>query len=121
MEIEVIEVSKQIEKRIELLALARKGLAERASLKAVTIADYDKAIAITLIKLREGVEIEFEGHKIKGLPVSVMEKIAKGMCWQERLVMEEAIAGYSVAVSGMRSLEVELQGYQSIYRHLSEI
>lgn len=118
---EVVEISKQIEKRIELLAIARKELAERASLKAVTIAEYDKALAITLIKLREGIEMEFEGHKIKGLPVSVMEKIAKGMCWQERLAMEEAAASYGVAVSGMNSLQAELNGYQSIYKHLSEI
>lgn len=118
---EIIQISKEIETRIGLLAIARKELAERASLKAVTIAEYDKALAITLIKLREGIEIEFEGHKIKGLPVSVMEKIAKGMCWQERLAMEEAAASYGVAVSGMNSLQAELNGMQSIYRHLSEI
>ncbi len=117
---EVVEVSKQIEKRIELLAIARKELAERASLKAVTIAEYDKALTITLIKLREGVEQEFEGHKIKGVPATIMEKLAKGMCWQERLAMEKANAGYGVAVSGMNSLQAELNGWQSIYRHLEQ-
>lgn len=116
---EVVEVAKEIEKRIELLAEARKLLAERASLKAVTIAEYDKALAITLIKLREGIEMEFEGHKIKGVPVTVMEKLAKGMCWQERLAMEEANGLYGVAVSGMNSLQAELNGYQSVYKHLS--
>ncbi len=117
---EVIEISREIEKRIGLLATARKELAKRAKEKAAAIADYDRALAITLIKLREGVELAFEGHKLKNIPVTVMEKIAKGMCFQERLAMEEAAASYGVAVSGMNSLQAELNGFQSIYRHLSE-
>lgn len=118
---EVIDVARQIEKRIELLAEARKLLAERASLKAVTIAEYDKALAITLIKLRNGIELELEGNKIKNFPATILEKVAKGFCWQERLAMEEASASYGVAASGMNSLQAELNGMQSIYRHLSEI
>lgn len=118
---EVLQVSQEIEKRIGLLAEARKLLAERASIKAVTIAEYDKALALTIIKLRNGIELELEGNKIKNFPATVLEKVAKGFCWQERLAMEEASASYGVAVSGMDSIKAELNGMQSIYRHLSEV
>lgn len=118
---EVLEVSQEIEKRIKLLEQARLQLAERASSKAVAIADYDRVLAITLIKLRNGVEMAFEGHRIKNIPVTIMEKIAKGMCYDERLLLEESIASYGVAASGINSLQAELNGFQSIYRHLEKI
>ena len=117
---EVIKVADKIEHSIKLLGICRGELKTRAKKKAETMADYDKTIAITLVKLRENVEIAFEGYRIKGLPISIMEKIAKGMCHQEKLAMEVAIADYGNAISGLKSIEAELNGWQSIYRHLEE-
>lgn len=117
---ELIKVADKIEHRINLLEAGRKEIKKRAENKAQTIAHYEKELALTLIKIKEGVEMELEGHKIKALPVSIMEKVAKGMCWKERLDMEQADAEYRNAVAGMRALEAELNGYQSIYRHLEE-
>lgn len=117
---EVIEVAKKIEHSIRLIGICRRVFKSRAKRKAETISNYDKTIAITLIKLRENVEMALEGYKIKNLPISIMEKIAKGLCYQERLEMEKAIANYANAISAMRSIEAELNGWQSIYRHLDE-
>ena len=117
---EIVKVADKIEHRIDLLEKGRQVIQERAENKARKIAHYEKELALTLIKIKEGVEMELEGHKIKALPVSIMEKIAKGMCWKEKLDMELADAEYRNAIAGMRALEAELNGYQSIYRHLEE-
>ncbi|HDZ26359.1 hypothetical protein LCGC14_0398900 [marine sediment metagenome] len=117
---ELIKVADKIEHRINLLAKGREVIQERAENKARKIADYEKELALTLIKMKEGVEMELEGHSIKALPVSIMEKVAKGMCWKEKLDMEQADAEYRNAIAGMHALEAELNGWQSIFRHLEE-
>jgi len=49
-----------------------------------------------------------------------MEKIAKGICYQEKLNMELAEAQYKNAIVGMSAIQAELNGFQSIYRHLEQ-
>ena len=73
-----------------------------------------------LIQLKNGKEFEFEGEKIKSPPASIMEKIAKGICFQEKLNMELAEAQYKNAIVGMSAIQAELNGYQSIYKHLEQ-
>lgn len=117
---EPTKVAQEIEKRIVLLAVARKELAERAKAKANAIAAYDKKLGLTMLRMRNGVEMAFEGEKVKNIPTTTTEKIAKAMCWQKKLAMEEAMGLYAVADKGMNCLQVELNGYQSIFRHLDE-
>lgn len=118
---DLISVSKAIEDRIGLLATARKMLQDNATAKATAISNYDKALATTLIKLKNGVELEVEGIMIQSPPASIMEKIAKGYCWKERLAMETSEAVYKANVSALDSLSSELNGYQSIFRYLEEV
>ena len=55
---ELIQIAKEIENKIRSLELARQLLKERANLKAELSAEYDKQIAITVLKLRNGAEME---------------------------------------------------------------
>ena len=119
MELQV--VAQEISKKIKLLEEGRNILAVKAHNKANTIAEYDKAFAITIIKLNNGVEFDIDGNKVQNPKTSIMEKIAKGLCWKERLDMELADAEYKNAISSLDCLKTELNGYQSINRHLSEI
>jgi hypothetical protein len=117
---EVTQVAKAIEEKIKLLEMGREALKEKALAKAKAISEYEKALTLTIIKLRNGVEFEFEGERIVNPPTTLIEKIAKGICFNEKLQMEEAEAEYKVVITKLEAIEAELNGYQSINRYLSE-
>jgi len=116
---ELTQIAAAMEQLIQRMSegVGRK-LKEAAERKAKGIAEYDKTIAITLIRLRAGEVFELEGHMIKDPPVSIMEKLAKGICWKECLEMERAEALYKNAVIWQETTCAQLNGYQSIFRHL---
>jgi hypothetical protein len=120
---EAIDVSNSIEEKISQLekGTARSGILDKAKdEKAQTIAEYDKCLAIKILEIRSGKEMMFEGLQVKkDLPANLVEKIAKGICWQERLAMEAADANYKNTVTRIGAVEAMLNGYQSIFRHLS--
>jgi len=118
---ELLRVAQQIEIRINALSVGRKELSERTKNKAQAIAEYEKAVAITIIRLKNGVVYELDGNPVKNPIASITEKIARGICWQEKLNMEQAEGEYKAAIVGMQSLQAEMNGYQSIYKHLEEL
>ena len=117
---DVIETAKRMNHRINALESARNRLGELADLKAESIALYDKVMAVTIIKIKNGMEVELDGRHIINPPVTIMEKIARGICWEEKLAMEKAEAWYKVEVTSIAALTAELNGYQSINRYLGE-
>jgi hypothetical protein len=117
---ELIEIGQAIKKKIALLEKMRIEIRDRAEKKAIEAAAYDRAIAITIIRLRNGQIYELDGETIDGikLPANLLEKIAKGICWKERLEADKAEAFYKSLISNIDSVQAELNGYQSINRHL---
>lgn len=115
---DIVNVAQKIEEKVKALELGREILKEYAHNKANAIGEYEKKIATTLIKLKNGVEFELEGDKIKNPPISIMEKIVKGICFQEKIDMELAEAQYKNAIVGMSAIQAEANAYQSIFRHL---
>lgn len=115
---EVIQIAKQMEDKIKLLEVGRKALGERAKNRAEAIANYEKVLAITIIKLRNGVELELDSNKIKDPPTTIIEKISRGICWKESLEKDKTEAEYRNAIAGMKAIEAELNGFQSINRYL---
>ncbi len=115
---EVVKIANEIQKKIDALDTIRGKVRERADTKAQAISDYDKQIAIVLIQLKLGKPMVFEGLDIEKTPTTLCEKIAKGICWRERLELEQAIASYGSAVSNLNVLQAQLCGLQSIFRHL---
>ena len=117
---ELSKISNEIEKRIRLLEVGRKALQDRAQRKADTIGEYEKELSKTIMRLRNGDELECDGQWIKDPPVTIIEKIARGICFREKINMELADAEYRNAIEGMKSIQAELNGFQSIYRHQDE-
>jgi len=115
---DIVEVANQIQTKIRQLALGRDIIKERAREKADAVGEYEKEIAKTLIGLKNGKEFTLEGETIKDPPASITEKIARGICYQEKINAELKEMEYKNAIIGMQSLESELMGYQSIFRHL---
>lgn len=117
---DAITVAVEIEKRIKELEVAKKQLKERSNKKAEANANYDKVLALTLIKLRNNLITEFEGVEIKDTPATILEKVAKGICFQERLEQEKADAEYKSLITYISTVESQLNGWQSINKYLSE-
>jgi hypothetical protein len=115
---ELIEISKQIHNRINDLSRGRTLIAKRAKTKAEAISHYEKMLAITMLKLKNEAIPEFEGEAIEKLPATLIEKIAKGICWREKMESDLATDEYKAAVVGMESLKAELNGYQSMNKYL---
>jgi hypothetical protein len=119
--VELIQIKEEIEKKIRALELGRQVVTVRAEAKATAIAKLEKSLAVMVIRLKNlGSDeiVEFEGEEIKGPPpTTLVERIAKGMCWKEKLEAEEAEGRYKAAISGMESLRAELNGLQSINKH----
>ena len=114
----VIEVAKRIEQKIALLEKARGTLEGLANDKALTAAMYDKELAVTLIKLKNGVAFTLDGASIKDPPATLCEKIARGICWESKLQADQAEANYKLAITKLETVQSELNGYQSIFRFL---
>ena len=117
---DVIRVATEIENKIKELDKAKLLLKSRSDKRAETSALYDKAVAVVLIGLRNGKAYEMDGVAISDPPASVMEKMAKGICWQEKLNMDMAEGEYKSLITGIELVEAQLNGWQSINRHLSE-
>ena len=115
---DIISVSKKIEIKIKTLELGREVLKERATEKANAIANYEKEIAKTLIKLKNGVEFDLDGEKIKDPPASIMDKLSRGICYKEKIESELKEAEYKNAIVGMQAIQCELNGWQSVFRFL---
>lgn len=118
MELDIISVSNAIHDKIKELETERSYIGKLAREKAQSIAEYEKKMAITIIALKNGMEIEIDGNKIKSPPVTIVEKIAKGACYVEKIAADLAEAKYKAHIVKMDCLIAEMNGYQSIYRHL---
>lgn len=118
---EVQKTAVKILESISDLEKARKLLKERAEAKSRTIAEYDMQLAKTTIALRNGREFEIEGEIIKDPPVTIIDKIAKGICWKAKLEMEMAEASYKNNIVTLNAIQAILNAYQSINKYQSEL
>lgn len=116
-----IDIANEIMKKIKQIDDIRAEIKQRGANKAKSESDYDKAVALTIIRLRNGVSMQLEGQTIQNPPVSNIDKIAKGICWQEKLAMEEAVALYKSAVTNLDAIQSQLNAYQSVNRHLDKV
>ena len=118
---DVISIAQQIEKKIHLLEAGRDTLEMLALQKAQALGKYEKEVAITLMSLRAGKPYELEDETIKDPPATIMEKLAKGICWKASVATSLADARYKLSIEKMKSIQAELNGYQSINKTLADM
>jgi len=119
--IDVTSIADKIKEKVALLEEGRKQLRDKAHYKAETISNYERRLAIVLIRLKNGEPLSLEGNVIEKPPATTTEKIAKGICWEDKLALETAEAEYKLTLAKMQAIQAELNGYQSIYRHLESV
>ena len=100
-----------IEKIVSEIGTFRKEIEEKGNARAKAISNYDKQLKIAIVVLRE------EGK----FPATLIEKIAKGVCCDHREQLELAEVGYKACISNLEALKAQLNGYQSIYKHLDSV
>ena len=118
---DVLTVSKAMNSRIIELETLGKELNRLADNRASTSATYAKMLAMTIIQLRNGTKFIFKGQEVENPPVSIMEKIAKGICWEEQLKMDIAEFEHKNQIELMDKAKSQLNGYQSINKFLADI
>ena len=114
----VIDVSNEIQERIKALSTYRDQLKELSKNKAECSADYERALARCIVELRSGKEMQIDTVIVKDPPATVLEKVAKGIVWQVGMNRDVAEARYKNAIANIEAVKAELNGWQSIYRHL---
>lgn len=116
---ELIKVKEAIEKKIKESETARKNLRRFSENKGIKEAAYRKKVAITILKIKNGIITEFEGEEIKtNMPANLIERIARGICYAEKNETIVAEASYKALICDLNAIQGELNGYQSIYKHL---
>ncbi len=108
---EGIEVAKRIERIISEIGKSRRQIEEKGIARAKAISNYDKRMGIAIVTLRD------EGK----YPVTIIEKIAKKLCCEDRYDLEVAESGYRACLSNLSALIAQLNGYQSIFKHLDSM
>ena len=117
---EITNIANLMRKKIDEMAEMRQQLEERSKRKAHAISLYDNKLALIIIKLKNGEQMKLDDIPVKKPPTTITEKIAKGICWKERLEQEEAEGLYKSLISNLEAIKAELNGLQSIFRHLED-
>lgn len=90
-----------------------------AQLKANGSSNYDKALAVTILKLKNGLIKEFEDQKIDTLPATLIPIVAKGIIYQEAYDKEAGEALYKSLITKIDARKAILNGHQSISKIIS--
>ena len=104
---EPLRIAKQIESTIETIRAEGKRSEALIQAKAETMRVYDKAVAVTSATLRAG-----------GMPVGMIKDQAKGDASQLMCEMTVATETLKAHWHRLEYLKAQLNGYQSINRHL---
>lgn len=106
---ETVKISQLILGKIEQLENLKNDLETTSLIKATTSRDYDKNMALVTLKLRS-----------EGTPASIIERLARGECADAKFDMEFAETKYKNVINIIHLTQAQLNGFQSINRHLSE-
>jgi translation elongation factor EF-Ts len=109
---ESVETATKIQAKINALDTFRGMLNKFVANKELSIATvaYEKAKGIVTESLKH------DGH-----PVSIIESMAKGRCAELKGDVTHAEIKYKAIILNIQILQSQLNGYQSINRHLANV
>lgn len=103
----ILEIAKKIDSIIRMIYAESSKSNEIVLTRAKAMADYDKALATEILRLRK-----------ENIPAAVLTKIAKGNTADLYYQAAAADGLYHAHFQRIQSLGDILKGYQSIYKHL---
>ena len=114
-------IGQNILRKIEHLELSFKPLKDRAEAAARAEALYEKILGSAVAKLENGIEFKVDDVTIKHTVAATIDRKAKAVCWKEKLAMLEAQQLYKAAVKMADICCAQLNGWQSLNRHLDKV
>ena len=117
-ELDLMTCREMILDMINSISTETSRIYELATEKADAISQYDLKLAIQILKLANGLVTEFEGLKIDKLTAGDRVIIAKGMIYQASMDKEAAEGLYKSCLSNIEAKKAQLNGIQSINKHL---
>jgi len=87
---DIIKVKDCIEKLIVEVGHCRREIEAKGQKKAEAIRNYDKRMAITLANLRHSENYTLNNKTYNAPPVTILEKIAKGLCAQASVISKHS-------------------------------
>jgi hypothetical protein len=118
---ELIDIALKIEGRINELSKLEIKLEEYAILRARAIVDYELELAKKIVSLKGGKEFTLEGEIVRDVPTTIIEKIARGLIHEIIFKKEVAESNYKNILAKIEIVKAQLNGYQSINKHLTEM
>lgn len=127
--------NRSIANKIESLALSNNGGASKldqyrshaagaGKAAAELERDYKRKLAVTLIKLKNGVALELEGETIESPPATISVKIAEGICAEESMAMDVAANSWRLSLENLKNIATQITALQSLlkqYSHTAEL
>jgi len=118
---ELTQMSQLIEQKIKQMDAVDGILDILAEQKSSATGLYELALAKKIIQLKNGIEFNIDGEKVQNPPTTIIEKIAKGLCYSESIHKDLCESKYKNAITRIDMLKSQLNGYQSINRYMKEI
>lgn len=116
-----LAVAQLIREKIAELDEERPRLFDTAQSKAQAISDYDRAMAITILKLKNETITSFAGELVGKVAVTLIPLIAKGICYKECFTKEAEESCYKAVISNIEAIKAGLNGLQSVNKHLDNL
>lgn len=115
---DILTNAQKIDQMIQQIEELICTIDEMATDKSNGIANYDRELAITILRLKNKDITEFEGNKIDNLPATILPIIAKGIIYKAAFDKEIGDAGYKAIITKIEARKSQLNGLQSINKHL---
>lgn len=103
----ILQISQQINNKINEL----EDLKNKLVFNAAKEAEYQLKLAQVILRLKT----------IGETPTTIIRDIAKGECWQEQLDKDKEKTQYDIMKEKIDIVKAQLNGYQTINKHLEEI
>ena len=116
----MINLADEILKKIQEINTIRAEIIKRGEAKANAIGNYDRAMALVIIQLKNGVEFDLHGVKIKEPAATYLKEIAKGLCEVEKIEMEKHEMLYKSVLTNLEATLAQLNAFQSLFRYQQE-
>lgn len=116
-----IEVSDEIRKICSELQSLYAKLDDYARAKVVASSDYEKELALVMLRLRSGGTLQLGEEESKDIPTTIIEKVSRGHCWHWALERDKADIKYRNLIKKIDIKQAQLNAWQSINRHLQEV
>lgn len=84
--------------------------------KSVSLVDYEKEIAITILKLKNGAIETWEGQEVKNLPATLIPVVAKGICFKYSFDKEIGDTNYKTIIVTIEAMKSQLNALQSLIK-----